>query len=670
MKICWSWLKDYVDLDVSVDALIERFTAAGLNHESTSEAAGEVAVEFEVTSNRPDCLSHIGLAREAAVLFGRELRIPPTDSPESDVPVERLVQVEVDETAGWCPQYRARVIEGATIGPSPEWLVRRLASIGIGAVNNVVDATNYVMMECGQPLHAFDLDAIRERRIVVRSACAGEKFLAINNRTYELREGMGVIADASTPAAVAGIMGGKHSEVGRSTRNILLEAAEFSPLSVRRTSRELDLSSDSSYRFERKIDPLGVAWASDRACQLICELAGGRLARGAFHHRAATPAAPRIRLRYERVGRILGIDVPRAECRRILESLGLTIVEEDANGLTAAPPSFRRDLTREVDLIEEVGRIHGYAEVPQNRVLPLRATAPGKDRRAWSRIRDVLIASGFCEAVTFSFTDAEAASRVRPWTSAEPILLQHSSRKQENRLRQSLLPSLLESVRLNESRGREGVRLFETATLFWPEDGAGLPKEPRALGLVAAADVRVLRGVVEAILERLKIAFVFQPTDVVGFAAGQAAEYRLAGERVAVLGVVDPAVRDRLDLRAAVAAAEILLGPLVERAQLEATVQPIPKLPPVVRDLAVVVDEGVRWAQIEQCVRSSCGPFMAELEFIDLYRGKQVDAGKKSIAFRMTFRASDRTLTKDEVDQFVQNVVEELSKSVQGELRA
>lgn len=670
MKICWSWLKDYVDLDVSVETLIERFTTAGLNHESTIEAAGEVVVEFEVTSNRPDCLSHIGMAREAAVLFGRKLRFPPTECAESDVPVERLVRVDVDEGAAWCPQYRARVIEGATIGPSPEWLVRRLASIGVGAVNNVVDATNYVMMECGQPLHAFDLDAVRERRIVVRSARAGEKFLAINNRTYELREGMGVIADAFAPAAVAGIMGGKESEVGRSTRNILLEAAEFSPVSVRRTSRELDLSSDSSYRFERKVDPRGVAWASDRACRLICELAGGRLARGAVHRRSEPLAAPRIRLRYERVGRILGVDVPPPESRRILESLGLAILEEDANGLTAAPPSFRRDLTREIDLVEEIGRIHGYSEVPQDRVLPLRAPTAGKDRRAWSKIRDVLLGSGFYEAVTFSFTNADAVSLVRPWTSVEPVVLQHSSRRQENRLRQSLLPSLLESVRLNESRGSEGVRLYETATLFWPEEGAGLPREPRALGLVASADVRVLRGVVEAVLSRLKISADFQPADVVGFAAGQAAEYRLAGERVAVLGVVDPAVRSRLDLRADVAAAEILLGPLVEHARLDATVQPIPRWPSVVRDLAVVVDEKVRWAKIEECVRSSSGPFMAELEFVDLFRGKQVEAGKKSIAFRMTFRASDRTLTKDEVDRCVQSVVEALSSSVKGKLRA
>ncbi len=343
-----------------MEELAERLTLSGLNHDGTADAAGDITLDLEVTSNRPDCLGHVGIAREVAALYGTALQLPPTEFAEGERRTAELIAVEIAADArAWCPQYRARVIEGVAVGPSPAWMQRRLRAVGVTPVNNVVDVTNYVMLEVGQPLHAFDYDKLRGRRIVVRHAHKGERLEAINHRTYELEPWMGVIADAETPAALAGVMGGASTEIGAHTTSILLEAAEFAPLAVRRTSRTLDLLSDSSYRFERKVDPAGLAFASDRACHLLAELAGGRVAAGAVHVGAPSWQPQPIRLRLAQVARVLGVDVPGGRVEELLRHIGLVIQERGDGGLTVLPPSFRRDLQREIDLVEEVGRRHG-----------------------------------------------------------------------------------------------------------------------------------------------------------------------------------------------------------------------------------------------------------------------------------------------------------------------
>lgn len=671
MIVSWDWLKQYVTLDMSDAELAHRLMMAGLNHESTSEVEGDLAIDLEVTSNRPDCLGHLGIAREVAVLFGKELKIPPTTLMESSARTVDKAQVVVEQDAViWCPQYRARFIEGVKIGSSPSWLKRRLATLGLPSINNVVDITNYVLMECGQPLHAFDFDQLAGGKIVVRNARAGEKFLAINNHTYELQAGMGVIADAEKPVALAGIMGGKESEVSSSTKTILLESAEFVPLFIRRTSRALDLSSDSSYRFERKIDPAGIAWASDRACHLIAELAGGQVANGAIQVGEPAVSKTPIELRFERVGRILGIEISQDRIASILRSLGVEVVQGTGEKLRAVPPTFRRDLTREIDLIEEVARIHGYEQVPQERPIPMAVSATSREKRVMEKIRSVVLGSGFLEAMTFSFTDALSVARVRPWTSDEPITLVHSSRKQENKLRQSLIPSLLDALRLNEARGNEGVKLFECAPVYLPSARHLLPTEPMVIGLVTTEDIRVLRGVVEKVLSQAGLSTTFRPSDRVGFELGESGEYLLEGVPIAVVGVVSSQARSEIDLRSRAVAAEILLPAVIEKAVLQISVTPLPDRPAMVRDLAIVLDEPVPWAKLEQAVRAHAGPLLETLEFVDLFRGKQIEAGKKSIAFRMTFRAVDRTLTREEVDEVQQSILKAIDADLGGKLRA
>lgn len=678
MIVSWNWLKEYVPLKMSVDTLVDRVMMAGLNHESTEDVEGDIAVDLEVTSNRPDCLGHLGIAREVAALFGESLKLPATTVTESNTPIESLTSITIDPSGSeWCPQYRARVIEGVKIGPSPDWMQRRLRSVGLTPINNVVDVTNYVLMECGQPLHAFDFDKLQGKRIIVRSAAKGEKFRAINNRDYALEANMGVIADEGRPVAVAGVMGGADTEVSDQTVNILLESAEFAPLSIRRTSRALDLMSDSSYRFERKIDPAGIIWACERAASLIQQIAGGKAAKGVIHVGKPSFVPAPVTMRWQRVERILGITVPREEIVRIFATLGLSIESQDESQVTVLPPSFRRDLSREIDLIEEVGRIYGYDQVSENEPIPMSVAPRTKRETVVSALRDHLVGAGYCETVTFTFCEEKTVHRVRPWTTAEPLVLTHTSRKQENRLRQSVIPSLLGVLRFNEARSNEDINLFEVAQVFLPEKGSDLPEEPPLVGMVTNNDIRVVRGHFESLLDRLRIPYTFTPVEVPGLAKGKAGEYRVDSSnapRLAIAGILDSAVQTDMDLRKEVTVCEFRLETLVEAATLVAKATPLADQPPVVRDLAILFDEKVKWAEIESSVRAACSETNAPLErveFVDLYRGgKQVPSGKKSLAFRLTYRALDRTLTREEVDGYQQKIVDILSGKLGGELRA
>jgi len=676
MIVSWNWLKDYVKLDLSVDALTRRLMMAGFNLEGTEDVEGDIAIDLEITSNRPDCLGHLGVAREIAALLKTDLKLPDSKPAETGPAIQGRVAVEIASDADWCPQYRARLIEGVKIGPSPDWMQRRLRAIGVRPINNVVDVTNYVMFECGQPLHAFDFAKVGGGKIIVRNAKPGEKLEAINHKEYALEPWQGVIADANIAMALAGVMGGASTEIHADTTSVLLESAEFAPISIRRTSRALDLSSDSSYRFERKIDPGGIAWASDRAAKLIAETSGGKVAAGYVHAGKPVAEPEPIRLRYHRVGEVLGVTVSAAEAKSTLTTLGLTEVSEDADSVTVRPPTYRRDLTREIDLVEEVGRIHGYADVPEDAPPPLRAVGAQKELTALELVRESLVGMGWFETVTFTFTSVPAAESIRPWTAEPPLTVRHSSRRHENALRESLLPSLAHIAALNEARGTRSVRFFETAHAFIPQKGP-LPDERTFLALVAlepgddkdASLWRTVRGQLEAALKRLKVAVELVPADVPGLAAGKSAELRLGAKKVGVVGYVGDATRKTTDLRGALVLAELDLAPILAATDLAKKIVAPPDQPAIERDLSVVFDEAVRWSDVEALVRKEAGPDLETLAFADLYRGKQVPPGKKSLMYRMIFRAPARTLTSEEVDAAVQRIVAALKTKFGGELR-
>jgi phenylalanyl-tRNA synthetase beta chain len=503
MIISTNWLAEYVSLPSSVDDLVEKLLLSGLNHESTRTVGADTAIEIEVTSNRPDCLGHIGVAREAALLFARPLHIPDPRPREaaSDATADIAVQILSPEI---CPFYTARVIKGVRVGPSPSWLVERLATVGVVSVNNVVDVTNYVMLECGQPLHAFDLARIRGGRISVRRATTGEPFAAINHKTYILTDGMGVIADAEGPVALAGVMGGAGTEIASTTTDILLESAQFAPLAVRAAARGLVLSSGSSYRFERGPDPAAVDWASRRAAAMIVEIAGGEVMRGTVEAGRLASNRATIQLRHGRVTEVLGIDIPFERQRAILLGLGFGADVVEADHSFWRPPSWRRDCWREIDLVEEIARIEGYDKVPENEPIAARPVVESARERTLRRAAGVLVAAGFCEAMTRSVVGEPLESLASPWGDAPPLVCAPPLVRGADRLRRTLLPSLLEARAANIAVGAQQPELFETARgyLAWPAAAANQAvvsavEEPFLLAFVMEGRFAAAKGLAE-----------------------------------------------------------------------------------------------------------------------------------------------------------------------------
>jgi phenylalanyl-tRNA synthetase beta chain len=659
MIVSWNWLAQYVTLDMPADALAERLALSGLNHEGTEEVGGDLAIDLEVTSNRADCLSHLGVAREVAVLHGRELVVPDPRPVERGEPVGALTSVEVEAPA-LCPLFTARVVSGVKVGESPWWMRRRLETLGVRPVSNVVDITNYVMFECGQPLHAYDLDRLSGRRLVVRAARPGETLRAINGKVYELTPEMLVIADAERPVGLAGVMGGLDTEIGDGTSNVLIEAALFDAVSVRRTARALGLHSPSSFRFERGLDPERTEWASRRCAELIVELAGGTLHPGVIAVGDGRRERPAVTLRFEQVRRVLGIDVERDEAVRILKSLGLECTGREAGHATFRPPSWRPDLEREIDLIEEVARVHGYEHIPEDRPVPLIRSARGRRERVEAEVRATLAGLGIDEAYTFSLVAEPLDAPIGGDATRPSLKIDHSSRKKETALRQSLVPSLLAARAYNEAHGNADAGLFEIATVYLPRGEAELPDQPTRLGIVAGGDFAAIKGMVEALLERLHVTAPLEaaPLDAAFFRSGHAAGLTLDGVPLGWVGVVSDEWLERLDLREACAAAELEFDQLVERADLVPAYRHLPAHPAVIRDLSLVVDCTLPWAELAAAARAAAGPNLEAVTYLDTFTGGNLPPDAQSVHFGLRFRHPERTLTGEEVERSVAAVVE------------
>ena len=671
MIVSWNWLTDYLRLDMPVETLSERLALAGLNHESTEEVGGDLAIDLEVTSNRPDCLGHLGVAREIGVLFDRPVRYPDPRPETSGASVETLTGVTVEEPE-LCPRFTARVVTGVKVGPSPFWLRKRLETLGVRPISNVVDVTNYVMFECGQPLHAYDLNKLIGKRLVVRRARKGEKLVAINNKTYELTPDMLAIADAERPVGLAGVMGGAETEVGDATTDVLIEAAQFDAMSVRRTSRALALFSPSSYRFERPIDPEATEWASRRCAELILATAGGTLHPGVVD--VGTPRAPRpaITLRLDQIRRVLGIAIDRDEVLRILGALGLLHQDGPPEAPQFAPPSWRSDLEREIDLIEEVARVHGYEQIPEDRAVPLTSTPRSNRERVEAEVRSTLIGLGLDEAVTLSLVSEELAEPLGPEESGPPIRVEHSSRRKENALRRSLVPSLLNARRYNEAHGTLDAELFEVANVYLPRPGRTLPEEPTRLALVSGRDFLGLKGIVEALLDRFHALgrLEARPASLPMFAEGRAAELILAGNRLGFLGEIDASRLQAFELRGACSAAELDFGVLREQADLVPRFKPLPPYPVVARDLSLVVPESVPWAELASTVGRAGGSTLESIVYLDAFRGGTVPEGWQSLHFGLRFRHPERTLTGEEVEEAVKAIIATCTTKFEATLRS
>lgn len=669
MNISLEWLSEYLPGPLDLHTAADTLTNSGFVTENFSTVGPDQVMDVEVTSNRGDCLSHLGVARELSALLRRPFKDVAPTAKEAGPATSSLVSVAID-AKDLCPHYTARVIRNVKVAPSPAWLQRRLTAVGLRPVNNIVDITNYVLFEMGQPLHAFDYDKLSNKQITVRTAKKGEKLTSIDGHERTLTEGMLVIADANKPVALAGVMGGKDSEVSDATVNILLESARFDPLSVRKTARALAMKSDSSYRFERGIDPTLPARASLRAAQLIVEIAGGELSPGIVEAGTASYTPKKLTLRLEKLRRVLGIDYAMTDVVDALTRLQFQPVAQ-TDRVEVTVPSWRLDQNIEVDLVEEVARVLGYDRIPTREEISIRLTPPSPTAKTTETLRSALVGAGYFESVTFSWVaDAVALDFLPPHAKTLPRA-GHSVRKADGQLRPSLLPGLLEAVRRNETAGTPSAKLFEIGSTFYT-DPAGQIRETRKLAFVGSEDLHEVRGVVEALLTKLNPSKEIRilPDKHPGYAVGATGRIEWAGQPIGHLGKVDKSVADKLDLRAHPAAAELDESALLAGVAGVVTLKPLPKFPAVRRDLSLVVTEKTRYEDLESLVKTLTLPNLEDVEYVTTYRGKPLAKGEKSVTLQLVFRSPESTLTSESVEGSVQRVVDEAKTKVNATLRA
>jgi phenylalanyl-tRNA synthetase beta chain len=660
---------------------------------------GDVVLDLEITPNMARCMSVLGVAREVAALTGGRVRYPQIQMQAEGAPIEGRVEVAIEDPA-LSARYTATLIAGVAIGPSPEWMRRRLRLAGIRPINNIVDVTNYVMLEWGQPLHAFDYDVLVRRargipRITVRPAKAGETLTTLDGVTRALTPERLLIADTAGPIAVAGVMGGAETEVTDGTRTILLESANFHFVSIRKTTQALKLPSEASTRFGRGVPPSSAVPAAMRATELMRSLAGGTIARGVADCYPAPQVPSVVSLTTEEVKRILGMDLHRAEIERILMALEFRCEPEGETALRVTAPDHRLDIGTGVqgaaDLIEEVARIYGYDRIPVTEMAD--ELPPQRDRVSVDleeRVRDLLAVAGLQEVITYRLTTPEREAALVPGNAsvAERPYIRLANPISADRvvMRQTLLPGLLEVMAQN-ARLRERLWFFEVGPVYLPNGAGELPAEPRRLAIGVAgrvvpaswrdtdpcgADFFDLKGVVEVLLSGLHLgAVAFEPATHPTFAPGRTTRVLVEGHEVGFLGEVHPQVRSAFDLPPGpVCLAEFDLDALLACVRLTYRVAAVPRFPPALQDIALVVNEEVSAADLTAVVRSAGGPLLADVRLFDVYRGPQLPSGQKSLAFSLVFQAADRTLTDAEVEAEKHRIVEAVARRLGARLRS
>lgn len=669
MLVSREWLSQYVDLPEDIGPVMERLTMSGLNHESTRPVGNDLCIDLEVTSNRPDCLGHIGIAREISVLLEQPLRIPEARPVANGNNLGDTFRISISAPE-LCHRFTARLVRGVKVGPSPAWLVRRLATVGIESVNNVVDVSNYVMLECGQPLHAFDFDRLSGNEIVVRQPAPEETLVAINHETLPLKPGMCVVADNKRAVGLGGVMGGVDSEVSSATKNVLVEAAWFAPRCIRSTARILNLHSAASFRFERKIDPHQIDWASRRCCELILEVAGGELARDVVEAGSLPVKPPPVVLRWNRIGEVLGTSVPKMRSRSILKALGFNAFVDEGEVCHTEVPSWRQDVYREIDLVEEVGRIIGYENVPDNSIVPLAASSRSHRERMISRIRNCLAGMGLDEAMTASLVPEKWSEAFSPWTgepplrSSQPMLgvLEKASQNlgAVNLLRRSLVPSLLEVFRINDHKQNRNIDLFEVARVYLPRP-AGLPDERLMAGIVCEFGFAQLKGMVEQLVAAMDPSLVVEalPCDEAILDISRSARLETGGQLLGWIGEVSGSGKEIFSLRREACVAELDLDSLIALAVPVTLHREQSPYPAVSRDLNLIVPEEITWGALSSSIRSAAGDYLESVEYRETFRDPSRDGpGRKRILFSISLRSMEGTLTREQADDACQSVIE------------
>ncbi len=642
-------------------------------------------LELGITPNRGDCLSILGVAREVAAIFDLDLTIPPRPAPPQGDEVTQLAQVSIEEP-DLCYRYAARVVRGVKIAPSPLWLKRRLKAVGIRPINNIVDITNYILFEVGQPLHAFDLQRLSEGRIIVRRARPGEAIITLDGVERRLDEEILVIADPQGPVAIAGVMGGAETEITDETKEVLIESACFNPLSIRRTSQKLRLSSESSYRFERGTDPEAVILGLERAASLMGELAGGQIVAGLIDVYPRPAKERKVLLRASRLKRLLGEDIPIKLAANLLERLRIkTHLEEE--GLRAHIPSFRHDLSIEADFIEEVARLYGYGLIATSfPTARLEAEAEGGERRLQRRLRSTLVGMGLSEIISYSFISERWLDLLRlapddPRRKVVKILNPLS--EDQAIMRPSLIPCLLEAARRNIFRGNPHLKLFEIGKTFIDE-GQELPhEETMVAGLLTGyirpescheppreGDFFDLKGLVEGILSALKVKAKLIPQSGQPYLRPGVSMEIVSNQKViGYLGEVAPYLREALDLASPLYIFELSFDELVSLYRPVVRFRPLPRYPATTRDLAIVVSQTIPAADILMAIKALDVPYLEEVFIFDVYQGKNIPQGYRSLGLRFIYRAPDRTLTDEEVNEIQKDLTEKILAQFKARIR-
>ncbi|TVQ33147.1 MAG: phenylalanine--tRNA ligase subunit beta [Phycisphaeraceae bacterium] len=691
MLISLKWLNRLLEPgDLSADDVERALTHAGFPVEGREELSGaDVRLDVEITSNRGDCISHIGLAREVAAATGRRLKLPeiPFDitlGPGAGDAAEDATSVD-NQTPEVCPRFTARVIRNVKVGPSPKWLVEALEAVGQRSINNVVDASNYVLFELGNPTHTFDMKTLAEQRLIVRYAKKDEPLVTLEGKKHALRTDELVVADAERAVSLAGVIGGLDSAVTEKTTDILLEAATWDPATIRRAARRLRIITDAGHRFERVVSPRTVDFAAARVAAIILETGGGEMLAGAIAAGPELTPPPVVSMRAARCTGLLGIELSIDEMANHLEALGVACeVDAATESVRCETPDHRtNDLRREVDLIEEVARVHGYEKIPVREKIEVAVAPPQESERAQREIGSLLAGLGFYETVTFSFVTAEQAASCAP-PGMRTIKVDEERRKGAPYLRPSVWPSLLECRRVNQDAGvriEEGVRLFEFGAGFLEKDAKGRDTvETRWLAMIMDAPdrqegLRRMRGVIETLVRTAGGAA--RNVEVTPRAERRpiddpdaSADIAVDGRRIGVMSLVAPAAMKVYELDAPVVAAELDADALLAMYPPKSSAAPLPAFPGIERDLSIIVDEQTPWAKVANTVEQERPEKMTGLTFVGVYRGKQVGAGKKSVTLRLRFLDPERTLRHEEVDPQMQRVVKALGEKLGAELRA
>ncbi len=692
MKVLLSWIREFVDVPESAEDIGKLMSVRGLALEGLESHGDDVVMDFDVTANRPDCLSMIGIAREIATAYQRPLKVPEgRDFSPASSRADAGIAISI-ESADLCGRYVGAIAD-VTVGPSPQWLQDRLIACGIRSISNVVDITNYVLLELGQPMHAFDLDKLAGPGIIVRRAKPGESITTLDGKKRTLTSDMLVIADTARAQAIGGVMGGADSEVCATTRRIVFEAAHFTPSSVRKTSKTLGLKTDASTRFERGMDVTAPARAMARACQLLEQIGAGKAAGTIKDVYPSPQPATSLILERTRVSGLLGMDVPDAHLERILRSLGFDVQSASAEasadrtagqaGWSITAPAWRVDIKRPVDLIEEVGRHHGFEHLPST--FPGVQQAPaasdpriGRDRR----VRTALLGMGYSEAITFAFIEAVAAEPFLPSTTLggtareAPVALANPLSEKFAVMRPSLLPGLIDAVSHNRRHGRRDVQLFEIGTRFSPRGesrGAGfawtgLASADHWGGARRDVDFFDVKGVVEQLAAVSVVSPAFAETYVPYLVKGRAAAIVVNGQHVGVVGLLDPSIADRRDLPSGdeVYVAEINLDLLTAQATVGTLrAAALPRFPWVVRDVSILVDDALSAGTVRGTIRSAAPGTLIDIREFDRYQGKGIPDGKVSLSLRLTFQSPERTLTDEEVQAGMQHIIDALTRDLQ-----